>query len=115
MAGGCGGEAHGAPQQGRPFVWIPGGRALPVSSALEDSPAQCCGFREMKRKFWIIPVSPPSVAKQAPVIEMPCPGVVAERVPFPRPQTANVRGKNIRCSPELPEEGRVEQMSHLSA
>lgn len=46
---------------------------------------------------------------------MPYPGVVAGRVPLSRPQIANVHGKNVRSSSKLPEDGRVEEMSHFSA
>lgn len=81
---------------------------MAVSFALEDpSPALGVGnFREIKRKFWIIPISVPSVAGQAQVIEMPYTGVMVGRVPLSRLQVANVQGKNVRSSPKLLEEGK---------
>lgn len=59
---------------------------------------EVCHLREMKRKFWIIPISLPSVSRQAQVIAMPSPGVVVGRVPLSRTQIAHVQGKNIRSS-----------------
>lgn len=57
---------------------------MAVSLALEDpSPALEVGnFREIKRKFWIIPTSVPSVVGQAQVIEMPYAGVVVGEIPL---------------------------------
>ena len=65
--------------------------ALELPTTTTPSPAQR-DFKDIKRKFWSVLLSAPSVSGQ--VIETPFPGVVAGRVPLARPQIPSVQGEN---------------------